>query len=169
MKTLRGFIAILSLTFAAAFAVSAQSITSLDGASVNVAGQNGKVVVLAIGASWLPLSNKQAEFTNALAKKYAGRNVVFYFIATDSTNAGSKNFASIDSIRRFANGNKLTVSVLRDTDGAATLRKFSVEQVPSFVILDKTGKQAGEPIGGIDPTGKYDITIPISKAIDRLL
>lgn len=170
MKTLKGFIAILSITFAAAFAASAQTnLTSIDGTSVNVEDQNGKIVVLAIGASWLPLSNKQAEFTNALAKKYADRDVVFYFVITDSANAGSKNFASSDAIRKFATGNKLTVSVLRDPDGAATLKKFNVEQVPSFVVLDKNGKQVGEPIGGIDPTGKYDITIPISKTIDKLL
>ena len=170
MKTLKGFIAILSITLAAAFAASAQTnLTSLDGSRVNVEGQNSKVVVLAIGASWLPLSNKQAEFTNALAKKYAGRDVVLYFIATDSANAGSKNFASTDAIRKFATGNKITVTVLRDPDGAATLKKFNVEQVPSFVVLDKNGKQIGEPISGIDPTGKYDITVPVSKLIDKLL
>lgn len=170
MKALKGFIAILSITLAAAFAASAQTnLTSLDGTRVNIEGQNGKVVVLAIGASWLPLSNKQAEFTNALTKKYADRDVVFYFVATDSANSGSKNFASTDAIGKFAAGNKITISVLRDPDGTATLRKFNVEQVPSFVILDKNGKQAGEPIGGIDPTGKYDITVSISKAIDKLL
>ena len=153
---------------AVVFAVSAQTnLTSLDGTRVNVEGQTGKVVVLAIGASWLPLSNKQAEFTNALAKKYAGKDVVVYFVATDSLNADSKNLASNDSIRRFAAGNKLSVTVLRDADGAATLKKFNVEQVPSFVILDKSGREVGEPFGGIDP--KYDITIPISRVIDKLL
>lgn len=168
MKTLRGFIAVLSITLAAVFAASAQtSLTSIDGTRVDVESQTGKVVVLAIGASWLPLSNKQAEFTSALAKKYAGKNVVVYFVATDSLNAGSKNFASNESIRKFAVANKLSVTILRDPDGAATLKKFNVEQVPSFVILDKSGREIGEPFGGIDP--KYDITIPISKAIDKLL
>ena len=170
MKTLRGFIIISIIIVAAAFAVSAQtSLTSIDGTRVNIEGQNGKVVVLAIGACWLPLTNKQMEFTSALAKKYAGRDVVFYFIATDSANSGSKNFGTSDSIRKFAGGNKLAVTVLRDPDGAATFKRFNVEQVPSFVILDKNGKQAGEPIGGIDPTGKYDISVPISKAVDKLL
>ena len=168
MKTIKGFIAILSITVAAAFAVSAQvNLTSLDGKSVNVEGQNGKVVILAIGASWLPLSDKQAEFTNALAKKYAGKNVVFYFVATDSANPKSKNFATDNAIKKFAFDNKLTATVLRDSDGSATLKKFNVEQVPSFVILDKNGKQVGDVFGGIDP--KYDVTIPISKAIDKLL
>ena len=77
MKTLKGFIAILSITLAAAFAASAQvNLTSLDGTRIDLEGQNGKVVVLAVAAAWLPLSGKQAEYTNALAKKYAGKNVV---------------------------------------------------------------------------------------------
>lgn len=153
---------------AAALVMSAQTnLISLDGSRVNVEGQAGKVVVMAIGASWLPLSDKQAEFTNALAKKYAGRNVIFYFVATDSLNPKSKNFAANDTIQRFSAENKLTATVLRDSDGAATFKKFNIEQVPSFIVLDKSGKQIGEPFGGIDP--KYDITIPISKVIDRLL
>ena len=168
MKTLKSVIVSLSLVLVVVFSVSAQTnLTSLDGSRVNVEGQTGKVVVIAIGASWLPLSNKQAEYTNALAKRYAGRNVVFYFVATDSSNATSKNFATNDEIQKFATGNRLTAIVLRDSDGAATFRKFNVEQVPSFVILDKSGNLVGDPFGGIDP--KYDITIPISKAIDRLL
>ena len=34
-------------------------------------------------------------------------------------------------------------------------------------VFDKNGVQSGEPFGGIDP--KFDITVPISKAIDKLL
>lgn len=168
MKTLKGVIVSLSLVLAIAFTASAQTnLVSLDGSRVNLEGQTGKVVVIAFGASWLPLSGKQAEFTNALAKKYEGKSVVFYFVATDSSNAKSKNFATDAAIQKFAAENKLTATVLRDSDGAATLKKFNVEQFPSFVILDKSGNQVGEPFGGLDP--KYDITIPVSKAIDKLL
>lgn len=168
MKTLKGFASIFGLVLAAVLAVTAQTnLTTLDGATVNVQGQDGKVVVLAIGASWLPLSDKQAEFTNVLAKKFAGKNVVVYFVATDSVNPRSKNFATNDQIRKFAGDNKLSVTVLRDSDGAATLKRFKVEQVPSFVILDKSGNSAGEPFGGIDP--KYDVTIQIAKTINGLL
>jgi hypothetical protein len=35
------------------------------------------------------------------------------------------------------------------------------------VILDKQGNVSGTAFGGIDP--KFDITIPISKAVDKLL
>ena len=168
MRTLKGFISIFGLTAALAITLSAQTnLTAIDGTRVNVEGPRGKVVVIAVGASWLPLSGKQAEFTNTLVKKYAGRDVVFYFVATDSAKAGARNFATDDKIKKFAFENKLGIPVLRDPDGAAVLRKFKIEQVPSFVILDRTGALIGEPIGGIDPT--YDLTIPISKTIDKLL
>ena len=170
MKTLKGFIAILSITLALTFAASAQlNLTSLDGKRIDLEGQNGKVVVLAVGAAWLPLSGKQAEYTNALAKKYAGKNVVIYFILTDSANPKSKNYSSTDTLRKFVFANKLTVPVLHDADGAVTLKKFKIDQVPTFVILDKSGNVAGEQFGGITTDSKYDPTIPISKVIDKLL
>ena len=168
MKNLKGFITIIALTLLfSAVAMSQSVLSSIDGAKVDVEAQSGKVVVLAVGAAWLPLSAKQVEFTNVLAKKYASKNVVFYFVATDSNNARSKNYTSIADIRAFSMSNKLTSTVLLDPDGATMLHKYKVEQVPSFVILNKNGDVIGEPFGGIDP--KYDVTIPISKAIDKLL
>lgn len=169
MKTIKGFIAILSLTLFMSAAAFSQTLTSLDGTSIDVSEQRGKVVVLAIGAAWLPLSNKQAEYTNALAKKYAGKNVVVYFVATDSANPRSKNYTSVSDMRAFATANKLNVPVLHDPDGMATLKKFKVDQVPTFVILDKGGVLAADQFGGITTDTKYDVTAPIIRVIDRLL
>ena len=168
MRSIKSFITIFGLIVISAVAISAQTaLPSLNGGSIDIQDQKGKVVILAIGASWLPLSGKQAEYTNVLAKRYTGKNVVVYFVATDSTTAKSKNFASNADIEKFVAGSKLTVPVLRDSDGAATLKKFNVDQLPSFVILDKQGKVSISPFGGIDP--KFDVTIPISKAVDKLL
>jgi thiol-disulfide isomerase/thioredoxin len=168
MKSLKGFFSILGLAFALAVSVSAQSnLTSLGGGNFDMQSQKGKVVILAVGATWLPLSAKQAEYANMLAKRYSGKNVVVYFVATDSTLPKSKNFASDDDIKKFIGTSKLTVPVLRDSDGAYTLKKYSIDQLPSFVVIDKAGNQAGDAFGGIDP--KFDITIPISKSIDGLL
>lgn len=147
--------------------VSAQtSLTSLDGGKIDIEDQNGKVVVLAFGASWLPLSGKQAEYINSIAKKYAGKNVAVFFVFTDSNTPRSKNFASNEALMKFASANKVTVPVLRDPDGSSTFERYGVDQVPSFVILDKNGRKV-EVLGGIDP--KWDITVPISRTIDRLL
>jgi hypothetical protein len=157
-----------SMLFIAATTVSAQTVlTSVDGRRVDLDSNTGNVTVLAIGAAWLPLSTKQAEFANALAKRYAGRNVVFYFVVTDSTNARSRNFASEDDIRRFVTDKKLAVPVLRDSDGSVTMKKYKVEQIPSFVIIGKDGTASVEDFGGLDP--RADMTGPISRGIDRLL
>ncbi len=168
MRSIETFIAVFVLVAGLAVAGSAQtSLVKLDGGRVDVQGHRGKVVILALGASWLPLSGKQAEYTNMLAKRYTGKDVVVYFVATDSTAAKSKNYATNADIEKFVAGSRLAVPVLRDSDGAVTLKKFNVDQLPSFVILDKEGNVSGSAFGGIDP--KFDITIPISKAVDRLL
>ena len=123
--------------------------------------------MLAIGASWLPLSKNQVETVNKLAKKYANKNVVFYFIATDSITQKSKNYASDEDLRKFAARNKLTVATLRDADGVLTVKSYKIDQLPAFVVLGKDGVIATEPIGGIDPLS--DISIPLSEIIDKNL
>jgi thiol-disulfide isomerase/thioredoxin len=168
MKIVRGFFSIVGLAIALVMSVSAQtSLTPLGGGSFDIQSQKGKVVVLAVGATWLPLSVKQAEYANILAKRYSGKNVVVYFVATDSTLQNSKNFASDDAIKKFVGTSKLAIPVLRDSDGAYTLKKYNIDQLPSFIIIDRTGNQSGGAIGGIDP--KFDITVPISKTVDGLL
>jgi len=168
MKKIKFLTAIFVVMAAFGLAAAAQtSLVGLDGSRVDVQGQRGKVVILALGASWLPLSAKQAEYANSLARKYAGRDVVVYFVSTDSILPKSKNYASNDDVKKFATANKLSVAILRDGDGVATLKKFSIDQLPSFVILDKNGNKVGEAFGGIDP--KYDVTVPISRTVDSLL
>jgi peroxiredoxin len=161
-----GLFLIFTLVILAIAGNAQTSLQKVGGGSVDVEAQGGKVVVLAYGARWLPLSQKQVDFTNLLAKKYAGKNVVVYFVATDSLSQKSKNFADDGMLSNFATDRKLSVPVLRDPDGA-TMKKFRVDQLPSFVVLDKTGAVSGDAFGGIDP--KFDITAPISKRIDSLL
>jgi len=159
---------LLIVTIGFAISVNAQtSLQVLGSGNLDLNSQKGKVVVLAYGARWLPLSEKQIEYTNLLAKRYAGKNVVVYFVSTDSLNPKSKNFASNEMLSKFVADAKLSVSVLRDPDGTLTVKKFRVDQLPSFVVLDRTGAISGDAFGGIDP--KFDITIPISKRIDSLL
>ena len=167
MKKIRNFIVLTFAIVISALAVNAQSsLQRIGGGNIDLEAQKGKVVVLAYGAKWLPLSAKQVDFTNLLAKKYAGRNVVIYFVATDSLNGKSKNFAANEALAQFATESKLSVPMLRDPDGAL-MKQYRIDQLPSFVVLDKTGAVSGDPFGGIDP--KFDITVPISKRIDSLL
>jgi len=169
MKHIKSILAVFGLLTIFSFAAAAQNVTftSLDGGKVDLASEKGKVVVLAIGASWLPLSKNQAVAINKLSKKYAGKDVSFYFITTDSTSAKSKNFASDDDIRKFSQTNKLTVTILRDSDGAAAIKQYKIDQMPAFILLDKQGKLAGTPFGGIDPD--TDISGILSQKIDAIL
>jgi peroxiredoxin len=169
MKNIKLLLAIFGLVAAFSLSASAQNFTftSLEGEKIDLQSQKGKVVVMAIGASWLPLSKGQADAINKLSRKYTGRDVAFFFIATDSETAKSKNYASNADIRKFAESSKLTVSVLRDSDGLQTVKQYKVDQLPTFIILDKNGKLATEPFGGVDP--KADISVMLSQKIDEIL
>lgn len=173
MKNIKLLLAVLTLTVAFSSIGSAQTdnptFQSLNGQSVSLQNQKGKIVVLALGASWLPLSKNQAVITTKLAKKYAGKDVVFYFVATDSTTAKSKNYASNEKIQAFATQNKLTVPILRDSDGTLALKSYKVDQIPSFVLLDKQGNMVSEPFGGVTPEAENDFITQISAAIDKAL
>ena len=170
MKHIKLFFAALTFVFAFSLITSAQSVsfTSIEGQKIDLEAEKGKVVVLAIGAQWLPLSNQQAAYINKLTKKYAGRDVMFYFISADSASPKSKNYASDDDLRKFATTNKLTVSILRDSDGAVSLKKFNIDQLPSFVVLNKTGKVVST-FSGIDADPKNDISVKISQEVDKIL
>jgi len=81
-------------------------------------------------------------------------------------NPKSKNHATNQDLSAFASQQKLSVPMLWDPDGSVVMRKFRIDQLPSFVVLDKNGVISGPPFGGIDP--KFDITISISKRVDSL-
>src|SRR5690348_10612074 len=101
------------------------SFRSVDGQTVTSESVRGEVVVLAFGASWLPLSRNQMESVKKLADQYAGRGVTVYWVSVDSDNMKSKNFVSDDQLRDLAR--KYKVTILRDPDGALS-RKMGVDQ-----------------------------------------
>ena len=173
MNKIKSIFAVLTLTIAVSISAFAQSqnvsLPSLDGETISLNNQKGKVIVLALGASWLPLSKNQVIVINKLSKKYAGRDVIFYFVATDSTSVKSKNYASKEQIETFATRNKLIIPILRDSDGLVVLKKFGVDQLPSFVIIDKQGVQAAEPYGGLTPEAELELVTQISQRIDKIL
>lgn len=125
---------------------------SLDGRRVATNDLRGRVVVFAFGASWLPLSRPQVQGVQQLANEYGGRGVEVFWVSTDSEQQKSKNFASDDQLRQFASKYNLRINILRDPDGAVS-KGLGVDQLPTIVIFDKQGNQAGAPIGGLDPQG----------------
>ncbi len=139
------------------------SFRAIDGATVTAESLRGRVVVLAFGASWLPLTRNQMEAVKKLADQYAGRKVVTYWVSTDSENLKSKNFVADDELRGLAR--KYNVKVLRDPDGVIS-KRLGVDQLPSVVIIDKQGNISGSA-GGLDPNA--DLAKQLATRVDKIL
>ena len=142
------------------------SLRSIDGQTITSESLRGEVVVLAFGASWLPLSRTQLQGVRKLADEYSNKGVVVYWVSTESDDPKSKNFASDEQLRAFAQKYGLKVTVLRDPDSVVS-KKFGVDQLPSIVILDKQGNIDGGPIGGLDPNG--NLAAQLASRLDKLL
>ena len=142
------------------------SLHSIDGQTVTSQSLRGEVVVLAFGASWLPLSRTQLQGVKKFADKYSERGVAVFWVSTESENQKSKNYASDEQLRAFSQKYGLKVTVLRDPDGEVS-KKFGADQLPSIVILDKQGNPLGEPIKGLDPDG--DLAGQLASRLDKIL
>lgn len=142
------------------------SLRSIDGQTITSESLRGEVVVLAFGASWLPLSRKQMQGVRKLADDYAGRGVAVFWVSTDSESSKSKNFASDEQLRTFSNKYGLKVTVLRDPDGEIS-KQFNIDQLPAIIILNKQGIAEGSPIGGLDPEG--NLADQLAPTLNRIL
>jgi len=169
-KVLAGVMALVAVSFVFAQQPATGSVDfslrSIDGQTVTSNSLRGEVVVLAFGASWLPLSRTQLQGVRKLADEYSDRGLVVYWVSTESDNSKSKNYASDEQLRSFAQKYGLKVTVLRDPDGAVS-KKFGIDQLPSIVILDKEGNISGGPIGGLDPNG--NLAGQLASRLDKLL
>ncbi len=141
------------------------SLRSIDGQTVSSDSLRGEVVVLAFGASWLPLSRKQVQGVRKLADNYAGRGVAVYWVSTESESPKSKNFASDEQLREFARKYEMKVTVLRDPEGKVS-KQLGIDQIPAIVILDKQGN-VSDIIGGLDPQG--NLSEQLAPRLDSIL
>lgn len=143
------------------------NLRTVEGGSITSQMLRGDVVVLAFGATWLPLSRAQVQGVQRVADEFAARDVRVYWVSTDSDKPQSKNYATDDQLRAFARRNTLKIAILRDPDGEL-FKTLGVErnQLPALVILDKEGN-VSETIGGLAPEG--DLLQQLSPKLTKLL
>lgn len=168
-KVLIGAIVVLLATFQISLSQGGPvdfSMHSIDGQTVTSESLRGEVVVMAFGASWLPLSRTQLQGVRKLADEYSGRGVVVYWVSTESVDPKSKNFASDAQLRDFSNKYALKVTILRDPDGVIS-KKLGIDQLPAIIILDKQGNRFEDPITGLDPNG--NLAGQLGSKLDRIL
>src|SRR5438128_9247578 len=156
-------IVLVSVTSLSQGGAASFSFRAVGGETVTSESLRGEVVVLAFGASWLPLTRNQMEAVKKLADQYAGRGVAVYWVSTESESPKSKNYVSDDQLRELAR--KYKVTVLRDPDGVVS-KKLGVDQLPSVVIIDTHGNAAAT-IGGMDPTA--DLGKQLAARLDKIL
>lgn len=143
------------------------ALKNLDESVVSLSDFKGNVTVLAIGATWLPLSREQIAIVNQLQRNYNSRGVNVYFVSTDSADSKSKNFADNAAIKNFAERSKIAAKVLRDQNGT-TLKAFNFDQIPAFIVLNKNGEVAAT-IVGLDVEDNKAATEQIAREIDKAL
>jgi peroxiredoxin len=141
------------------------SMRSLNDGTVTSANLRGKVVVLAYGATWLPLSRAQLQGLKQISDDYAARGVAVYWVSADSDSPKSRNYASDDQIHSFVSKFGISVPVLRDPNGTVA-KQLGVDQLPAVVILNKDGSVAAT-IGGLDPQRSF--ADQVSPKLDQIL
>jgi peroxiredoxin len=146
------------------------SLRTVDGGTITSEMLRGEVVVLAFGASWLPLSRTQVQGVQKLADEYADKGVRVYWVSTDSDSTKSKNYATDEQLRAFAHRNQLKIAILRDPDGEL-FKHMGVErnQLPAIVILDREGNISGTPVGGFDPSPENPFFAQLEARLNKLL
>lgn len=156
---------ILLLTAGAAWAQT-PGLRALDGRVVNPNEWQGKVVVLSFGGTWVPLATKEVQALQKLADRYADRGVQVYWVNINPHKMGARNYASDHDLQAFAQENGLRVTVLRDPE-QSFYRQFSLNAVPTLIILDRQGKVARKHVGfGTEQGEAYG---DIVRELDQLL
>ncbi len=115
-----------SLAFAQNGATVNFSLRTTDGQTITSDSLRGEVVVLAFGASWLPLSKAQLQGVRKLADEYSDRGVVVYWVSTESEDPKSKNYASDDNLRRLPYCATLTAQRRKSLASISYLRSSSL-------------------------------------------
>lgn len=160
-------IAVLTLFALITQAMAAQapnvSLAGIDGSNFSLASNKGKVIVLSFGATWVPMSAKELPALQKLVNAHPKAS--FYWVSTNSTKTGEKNFASDTDLQAFAAKNGLRIPVLRDADKSA-YRAFGLTSLPSLVVIDQAGnvkiKHEGFDPDQVEPFGD------VSQAINQL-
>ncbi len=129
---------------------------SLDGDSVSLANNRGRVVLMNIWATWChPCRTEIPELVAVHARYHdQGLETIGVSVDTDGTD---------DAIRTFVRDFKMTFPIWRDPDERTTAL-FRTVGVPSTYLIDKNGILRWRKIGPIAP-GDTSLTNAIERAL----
>lgn len=170
MKTIRRIEAFSTAALVVALASSTafgQGLTGTlrgtDGSSSSVETLRGRVTVLLFGGILDPQSPDELPALQRISERYSGGSVDVMWVSLDDASVTD------EALLKFARGNGFTGRVLRDESGrvlgsASAGRR---PQLPTVIVIDKTGTVAGKPVGGFDREATF--ADRLAKLIEPLL
>ncbi len=136
--------------------VPAYATLSLDGDSVSLAKERGKVVLLNIWATWCHPCRREIPELRALHAQYAARGLDLVGVSVDADGTD-------DSIREFMRDYEMTFPIWRDADERLS-SLFKTIGVPATFLIDRTGVLRWRKTGPIAPNDTA-----LTAAIERAL
>ena len=106
-------------------------VNGLDGAPIDAAGLNGKVVVMNFWATWCVPCIQEIPSFNKLHQEYAGKGVAVVGVSMDDEGA--------ERVRPFLKKHPMDYTVALGSD--AVTKEFGLDELPVTVIFDRSGKQ----------------------------
>lgn len=130
--------------------------TSLNGDSVSLAAQRGKVVLLNVWATWCHPCRAEIPELQALHDRYQARGLELVGVSVDAD-------GSDEAIRSFMQEFRMTYPVWRDPDERVSAQ-FLVIGVPATFLIDRTGVLQWRKTGPVQPNDTS-----LASAIERAL
>lgn len=132
------------------------STLSLDGDSVSLAGQRGKVVLLNIWATWCHPCRTEIPELRQIHARYQGRGLELIGVSVDSEGTD-------EGIRKFMSDFQMTFPIWRDPEERISTRFLAVG-VPATFLIDREGVLRWRKTGPIAP-GDTSLTAAIELAL----
>ena len=134
----------------------AYATVSLNGDSVSLAAQRGKVVLLNVWATWCHPCRTEIPELRAIHAKYQGQGLELIGVSVDTDGTD-------DAIRSFMRDFQMTFPIWRDPDERVST-KFLVVGVPATFLIDREGVLRWRKTGPIAP-GDTTLTAAIQRAL----
>lgn len=136
--------------------VPAYATMSLDGDSVSLAAQRGKVVLLNVWATWCHPCRTEIPELRAIHAKYQAQGLELIGVSVDTDGTD-------DTIRGFMKDFQMTFPIWRDPDERVSTQ-FLVVGVPATFLIDREGVLRWRKTGPIAP-GDTSLTAAIERAL----